>query len=207
MSDIDYGGLEEHEIQSWEVSTISKIYPLLKGGIFHRTSIEGYRGIKNSGKISPNVGQFRYTYPQSEFYFAFYRGYVSLFDFTSVRDRDCISIHHTWGGFFFDQKPITIVLRLSKEYLFDKLIPNDSAPKLGNPEYKGYLPYVEAWYPELIPFKAIEGLIISLSQGFNKSPIFQEFSTAEIDNFELRINKIEERWKEMFEGLMEQDNE
>ncbi len=207
MSDIDFGGLEEHDIESWEVSIISKIYPLLKGGIFHRTNIEGYRGIKNSGKILPNVGQFPYTYPQSEFYFASSRGYVPLFDFTSVRDRDCISIHDTWGGFFFDQEPITIVLRLSKEYLVDKLIPNDSAPKLGNPEYKGYIPYVEAWYPEPIPFEAIGGLIISLSLGLNKSPIFHEFATTEIDNFELTINITEECWKEMLEGLMEQDNE
>ena len=197
MSSIEYDGLEEHEIESWEQSAISLIYPMLKGGLFHRTSREVYRGIKISEKISPNTGQFPVTYPQSKYYFASFRGYVSLFDFRSASDRHCISIHHTWGSFFFDQEPITIILRLNKDYLLDKLIPNDSAPKLGNPKYKGYIPYIEAWYPEPIPFGAIDGLIISLSQGLEKPPIFQEFSIDEIDDFDLAIDRFEQLWIEM----------
>lgn len=192
MNDIDYRGLENNEIESWETNPISKIYPLLKGGIFHRTSISGYKGIKERGKIIPNQGEFLYTYPQSKTYFASSKGYVCLFDFTTASDYQCISICDTWSGFFFDQEPFTIVLRLSKTYLVDKLIPNTSAPKLGDPEYKGYIPYIESWYPEPIPYEAIEGLIISKWLGFDESPIFKEFSTSEIDEAELIINAIQE---------------
>lgn len=207
MSSIDYEGLEDHEIESWEESAIACIYPLLRGGLFHRTNIEGYRGIMSSRMISPNTGQFPYTYPQSEYYFASSRGYVSLFDFRYASDRDCISIHHTWGSIFFDQKPITIVLRLNKDYLTDKLIPNDSAPKLGNPEYKGYIPYIEAWYPELIPIEAIEGLIISFSQGLDKPPFFQEYSIDEIGDFEFAIIRFEQIRNEMLDKHKSQDED
>lgn len=202
MSDLDDGWnseedlIKKHEIESWEASAISKIYPLLKGSICHRTSIEGYRGIKDSGFIYPNTGQYPYTYPQSKVYFASSKGYVSLFDFTSVLDRDCISNHHTWGKFFFDQEPVTIVLRLNEEHLVDR-IPNNLAPKSGNAEYKGYIPYVEAWYPGPIPFGAINRLIISRWSGRDELPFFIEFSIEEIEDFEHEIGIIEKRWMEL----------
>lgn len=180
----------KYEQESWKNSTVSKIYPFLKGGLFHRTSIEGYRGIKKSGKILSNNGQFPYTYPQSRFYFASSKSYISLFDFSSVRYQDLISIHHTWGGFFFDQNPVTIVLRLDKEQLSDKLIPN-SAAKTDNPERRGYIPYIETWYPEAIPFNAIIGLIISFEVGTTKPSFFQEFSSEDIDAFENTIDEID----------------
>ncbi len=156
--------IEDYEQESWNNSTVSKIYPFLKD-----------------------------TYPQSKFYFASFKSYVSLFDFSAAQYKQLISIHHTWGGFFFDQKPITIVLRLSKEELLDKLIPN-SAAKLDNPEKKGYIPYVEAWYPEPIPFNAILGLIISFDVGGDDLPFFQEFAMKDIDDFENIINDIDKRY-------------
>ena len=191
MKNIDYKGLEEHEIESWRESTISKIYPKLRGGLFHRTNIEGYRGIRKSGKILANQGQFPFSYPQSKTYLAFSRGHISLFDFGSVRDRDCISIHHTWGQFFFDQKPITIVFRLNRGYLLKKLIANSSAPKPGDPGYRSYIPYIEGWYPEPIPFAAIDGFIVVRHQGFDKDPLFLEVTKSDITLFEKAIGEIE----------------
>lgn len=185
--------IKNYELESWKNSTVSKIYSFLKNGLFHRTSINGYRGIKRSGKILPNSGQFPYTYPQSKYYFGTSKSYVSLFDFSSAQYRELITIHHTWGGFFYDQKPVTIVLRLNKRLLSGKLIPNSIA-KLDNPENKGYIPYVEAWYPEAIPFSAIIGLIISFEVEIDKPPFFQEFPVKEIDEFENKINEINNQY-------------
>jgi len=63
VKNIDYEGLEGDEIQSWEESTVSKIYPKLRGNLFHIANIGGYRAIKKSGKILPNQGQFPFSYP------------------------------------------------------------------------------------------------------------------------------------------------
>jgi hypothetical protein len=190
-ADIDLEGLEQREIESWQESEISKIYPLLRGGLFHRTSIEGYRGIRSSGQIFPNRGQFPFTYPKSKSFLAFSRGYVSLFDFGSVRGQDCISIYRTWRPFFFDQKPATIILRLNRDSLSQRLIPNSCAPKLGAPDYKGHIPYVEAWYPESIPFEAVDGFIVTIYRGPGNAPFFEEFTKAEVDQFEKLIDEIE----------------
>lgn len=191
MKDIDYKGLEDYEIQSWRHSTISKIYPKLRGGLFHRTNISGYRGIKKSGNILPNRGLFPFSYPQSETYFAFSRGYISLFDFELASDRDCISIHHTWDHFFFDGKPITIVFRLNRDYLSQKLIPNSSGSKWGEPNHRSYIPYVEAWYPEPIPFNVIDDFIIVVYRGLDTAPLFLEFTNNEISIFEKKVEEIE----------------
>jgi hypothetical protein len=207
MDEINYEGLEEHEIESWEDHPISNIYPFLRGDLFHRTNFEGYRGIREAKQILPNTGQFPYTYPQSEFSYGANIGGVSLFDFTSASDRDCISIHLTWGGFFFDQKPATIVFRMDKEFLSQKLISNSDAPKLSDPQYKGYIPFIEAWYPEPIPFDAIVGIIISMDRGFGKLPIIEEYSMAEIKDVDLLIDNLDRQWKEMLNEIENQGSE
>lgn len=189
----NYDEKKDYGLESWKNSTISKIYPFLKDGLFHRTSIDGYQGIKRSRKILSNSGRFPYTYPQSKHSFGSSKSYISLFDFSSAQYRDIISIHHTWGGFFFDQDPVTIVLRLNKKPLSKKLIPNDQA-KLDNPENKGYIPYLEAWYPGAIPFSVIIGLIISFEVEIDKPPFFQEFPVKEIDKFENVINDIKKQY-------------
>lgn len=184
---------KDYELESWKNSSVSKIYPFLRDGLFHRTSIDGYQGIKRSRKILSNSGLFPYTYPQSKYSFGSSKSYISLFDFSSAQFREIISIHHTWGGFFFDQDPVTVVLRLNKKSLSKKLIPNNDA-KLDNLENKGYIPYVEAWYPGAIPFSVIMGLIISFENGIDKPPFFQEFSLKEINKFENIINNIKNQY-------------
>jgi len=199
MNNINYEGLREDEIESWEASEISKIYPKLLGGLFHRTNIEGYRGIRKHGRILPNQGQFPFTYPQSKISLAFSKGYTSLFDFGSVRDRDCISNHHNWGGFFFDQKPITIILCLNRGALSKKLIASSSVPKLGEPGYIFRIPYVEAWYPEPIPFGAIDGVIFTIHHGFGEGPLLFEFAKREMDLFEKIIDEIQNAWNDFLD--------
>ena len=190
---IEYDGLDEDDIKSWLRRPISKVYPHIRGGLFHRTSIVGYRGIREAGHISPNTGQFPFTYAKSEIFWGYARGYVSVFDFGPTTDQECVRRHVVWGPFFFDQQPVTIVLRLNREMLKDKLIPNSAAPQSG-PDAWRYIPHVEAWYPEDIPFEAIEGLIFTKSRGHRRAPMFKELHKDAVNRFEeeLRIVLIEE---------------
>jgi len=195
-ADIDSEGFREDQIESWQRGGLSKIYPLLRGGLFHRTSIEGYRGIRRSGQISPNRGQFPFTYALSEHCYGFSKDYVCLFDFGSVSDLKVISIQHIWGQFFFDQKPFTIVFRLNRDSLSEKLIPSSAAPKPGAPEYKSRIAYIEAWYPEPIPFEAIDGFLVIQDLGLRQDLICVEFAQEEVHRLDELIDEIEQSWRD-----------
>lgn len=127
LSNID--GSDDTTILQWKESKSSTLYPDLKGGIFHRTSIEGYAGIKKTG----------YIY---------------------------------------------VVLKLNSEKTSEKLIPNSNAPRIGDNNDKMYIPYVEAWYPEPIPFSFIESFICSIYSVKDHSLHFEQFDKAEIPEFE-----------------------
>jgi hypothetical protein len=161
---------------------VYSLMPLLKKNIFHRTNINGFKGIRQSGYILPNSGQFPSSYPQSKSYFGPSMGYICLFDFESSREEDYRINHHIWGMFFADQKPVTIVLKLNRHDLQDKLFPNSVAPKLGEENYKGFISFVEAWYPEAIPVSAIEGYIVTYYESFEIK--FIEFSKDESQEFD-----------------------
>lgn len=191
--------LEEYEIESFRQSGLMNLFPLLRSGILHRTGIQGYRGIQREGHIIANQGQYPYSYPQSRTYFAHSKGYISLFDFESAEEEDCISIHHTWGHFFCDHKPVTIVLRLDREALKPDLIPNSAAPRLGCDGYKGYIPYVEVWFPKPIPVSAVESYIITFEDRRVPEFIFEEFTSERFEEFKETLSQIEEMWKRISE--------
>jgi hypothetical protein len=193
MSD-GQGILEEHELESFRESGVYEVFPLLRRGLLHRTSIKGYWGIKESGFILPNRGQFSYSYPQSKSYYGPTRGYVCLFDFESASEEECILVHDTWGGFFSDHKPATIVLRLNRERLGNNLILNSAAPKLEHEEYKGYIPFVEAWYPKPVPIAAIDGYIITFWDSKAFKTRFEEYPVERVHEFENIIKMLEELW-------------
>jgi hypothetical protein len=185
--DIDYGDLDEGDIEVWQSSSVSKIYQRLRGGLFHCTSLDGCEGIRRFQRISPNSGQFPYTYPQSKYYWAGKSGYVSLFDFGPTTDQECIREHGKWAKFFLSRKPVAVVVRLNRKMLSEKLIPNTAGPQRGEPFHACYIPCVEAWYPEEIPFGAIDGFIIVQRRGGDEDPLFEEFGRDEVDQFERRL--------------------
>src|SRR2546422_7970957 len=113
---------EDYEIQSFRESRVYPLMPLLKEGIFHATNIEGYRAIRRTGMILPNKGELPFSYPQSEAYYGYSMGYVSLFDFESAQEEGYRGNHHMWAGFLTDRRPVTIVLKLNRQKLADKLI-------------------------------------------------------------------------------------
>jgi len=197
------GLLDEHDLESFRQSGVYEIFPLLRKGILHRTNPKSYWGIKESGFIIPNQGQFPYTYPQSKVYYAHSKGYVCLFDFESVSEEECIFIYHTWGGFFSDQKPFTVVVRLNREILADELIPNSAGPKSGQEDYKSYIPFIEVWYPKPVPISAIDGYMITFwdSEAFQTRCI--EYSKKQVEEFEVMLVMLEEEVRKLQEANKE----
>ena len=178
-------GFTQIEIEQWENSSASKLYPILKGGLYHRTSVTNYFSIKKDGYIYPNKGQFQFTYPQSEYYYGYSNGLICLFDFAVPTLKECIITFDSWEQFFFDQHPVTIVFKLNREDLSDKLIPNSAAPK-NRPNYKGHIHYVESWYPEPISFSSIEGFCIPCYLEGELKVVF--FEKSIINEFEKVLN-------------------
>lgn len=185
--------IEEYNLESFRRSSVYPLFPLLRTGIFHRTGLEGYRGIRRLGHILPNEGQFPHSYPQSKFYYGPSKGYVCLFDFESAAEEDCIAVHRTWAQFFSDHRPATVALRLNRQALGADLIPNSSAPKLGTEGYRSYIPRVEAWYPKPVPLSAVDGYILIDGGSRTRRLLFQEFPKEQTEDFEEMLGFIEER--------------
>jgi hypothetical protein len=151
----------------------------LRDGVFHRTHVEGYRGIRKCGQILPNDGTLPLSYPQSNVYYGYSKGYICLFDFESAREEDYRANHHMWAQFFYDGKPVTIVLKLNRQKLAAKLIPNSSRPRPGETGYKPAIAYVEAWYPNPIPLSSVDGAIVTRWDSKREVLVIDDFSNLE----------------------------
>lgn len=53
-------------LDSYNLSRIRSLYPILRDGVYHRCSLESCLSILSDEQIKPNEGQFKFTYPQSE---------------------------------------------------------------------------------------------------------------------------------------------
>lgn len=189
----------EREIQEYKENDIYPIMPLLRKGVLHRTGLAGFKGIQESGYIFPNdKGQFPFSYSQSEVYFGQSKGYICLFDFESSKEEDYRINLDTWEQFFFDHQPVTIVLKLSREKLARKLIPNSAAhASIYDPNYKGYIPFVECWFPEPIPSSFIDSYILIRPNSKKDKHKAQEFPKAKIASLNKKLQPIEDAHKEL----------
>lgn len=187
----------ERDIQDFRESSVYPIMPLLREGILHRTGLAGYKGIQESGFIFPNNNeQFPFSYPQSKTYFGPSKGFMCLFDFESSKEEDYRINLRTWQQFFFDHKPVTIVLKLNRQKLIDKLIPNSAAhARLSDHTYKGYIPFIECCYPEPIPVSFIDSYILIWTNK-NKDKV-EEFSKEKIATFNKKLKPFDDAHKEL----------
>ena len=147
----------------------------------------------------PNVGQFPFSYPQTKVYYGYSKGYICLFDFESAKEKDYRINHLTWGKFICDQKPVTIIFRLNREKLANKLIPNSFPQKLGEEGHKPFIPFVEVWYPEAIPLSSIDSYIITLWDSESYEIYFHEYTKDEYQEFEDNVKNIEDMWSELLQ--------
>ena len=136
-------------------------YQFIKHSICHRTGIEGLKGIFKTGAIIPNDGSLTDTYPQSQLSYARTYHLVSLFDFDRSTEKDCRNQLHEWYRFFFDHKPVTVVILLNRQNLSPKIISNEKAYEDTNGTYKPiFIPQLEVFYPESIPCEFFQGYLI-----------------------------------------------
>lgn len=168
---------EPCDCHSYREGYIFPLMPILKRGIWHRTSRDGFQGICESGYIEPNNGQFRYSYSQTPFFYGARNGWICLFDFETTDENDYQCNWTNWAGFFHDQSPFTVCLQLNRERL-PRLIPRSSAP---DDEY-GYIGWVECWYPEKISFDAVERILVTQMDSASASIIIRADLGAK-DNF------------------------
>jgi hypothetical protein len=185
----------DQQLENYRASEIYTLMPLLRTGVLHSTSIDGYKGIRETGKILPTTGDLPFSYPQSRTYYGYSMGWVCLFDFESAREEDYGGTHHLWSDFFLSHKRkhrATIVLKLNRLQLEHKLILNCSRPKLGEPGYKPAIAYIEAWYPEAIPTSAIYSYIVTWRNRIKRLFEFQEFSIETLEQLDEKISWIQQ---------------
>ena len=133
----------------------------VKTNLCHRTGTEALRKIFHSGAILPNDGTLPDTYPQSKGSFARIHNLVSLFDFDVQTEDECLKQIHNWYRFFFDHKPVTIVILLDRKFLQDILITNEKAVQITKGTFDPiFIPYVEVFYPQPLPCSAFTGYLI-----------------------------------------------
>jgi hypothetical protein len=165
-------------------SSIASLFPRLREGLYHVTSMQGLQGIFDAGAIIPNDGRFSSRDPQSERSYGRYRQYISLFDFQTPPERQCIELINTWESFFFAYKPATIVIGINRKKLEPKLLPND----IEREQFQNKLvriPSIEVWYPEPMPVSLFSRLIAIV-------PDADPFEPAYIDEFSPTDQRVAE---------------
>ena len=168
----------ENCTRSLRSSGLDRLLPVLRKGLYHLTDTRGYSGIRSSGFIEPNDGRFPDSFSQSAHSYGRSRGFISLFDFETPTLEQCISEEPKWTTFFVQRKPSLVLINLDRQELASKLITNERVRQevgLGRPVW---MPHVEVWYPDPIPFSCVTELVRITP---DPSVEFQEYSVAEQD--------------------------
>jgi hypothetical protein len=126
-------------------SSIARIFPILRNGIWHTTGPWAMRSMLATDQIRPNQREFPYSFPQTANSYGFNKGYVCLFDFGVVAEPEYVRFYERWAEFFERQKPFTVAIELDRAALGEKLVPNDVAKREVGYK-KVWIPYVEAWH-------------------------------------------------------------
>jgi hypothetical protein len=136
-----------------------RLRDVLRHGIFHVTSPNGYRGIVECGEIRPNSGhQFDYSYGQSAQSYAVWKRAVSLFDFESCEQVQVVEQWWKCEGFFTRFPPLTYVLKLRRDLMLAPLIRYEQATAEIGDQYTK-IPYVEVWSSVPVPLRAVSAVI------------------------------------------------
>ena len=148
----------QRDLASFRQSRIGSMFAQLEGRIWHTTGVRALLDIRSAGAIEPNRGQFSFTFPQTANSYALAKGYVSLFDFATPTDEQCISFYMKWAGFFSHHKPCTVAIEVAMDRLPGRFIRNDHA-KSEVGFNRVWIPWVEAWHDGPIPLSAFNGYL------------------------------------------------
>jgi hypothetical protein len=182
--------LTTEEIQRWKESPIHRLLPHFKGCLLHRTSLTSFGRICESGWVHPYQDGFSETYSVSAHGYGRVKGYVCLFDLDAASDEENAITYLTWRSFLFDCPPVTVVLCFPRQALEASLIPNSAAPKVGDDDYKLYIPFVEAWSGTPLPLTAVGKYCLIVASSYDE-PIFEIISA----------DATKKEWEEAVERL------
>ena len=121
--------------------------------------------------------------------YARYHNLASLFDFANGNEDECMNQIHEWYRFFFDHRPVTIVILLNRQALGAKLIPNQKAVTDTEGTFDPiFIPKLEVFYPEPIPCDMFTGYVVicgvyeTVYEYYEHAGIFPEIF-IQIDDF------------------------
>lgn len=136
-----------------------RLFNVIKGGIYHSTSITSYKRILTSGAITPNRGQFPFSHPQSKNSRCYLHGGISLLD---IRDpKQALTgktIWTNWTAFLDNHDPITLLLDIDPKALTKTLYDFDALSE--KYPFQTMVAEAEKCYCEPIPTTAIQRCIL-----------------------------------------------
>ncbi|MFN0242053.1 MAG: hypothetical protein ACKVWV_04105 [Planctomycetota bacterium] len=137
-------------------SELGAVWPELRSGIWHTTSVRALQSIRSDGFIHTNADRrYEFAWPDSDRSYGRMNGMVCLFDFASASEDECFTDCVKWIGFFSRHDPITVAIELSRAALSANLVAS-SAATVEDPDCQHmWIPYVEAWHRGPIPTSAI----------------------------------------------------
>ena len=180
-------------LESFNNSPISSLFSEIDNNIIHRRSLKDFIKILKDGYIFVNNGEYEET-PGSENCFAYKNNYISLFDFHQLPFHIFLT-HDKWCSFFYDKKPVTVLMFLDRDDISEKMITNSVRRSCPNQSGQ-YFPYVETWYKDSIPADFITKIVITFVK--NKKVLFENITQYN----RIKSNDIP---RELFELLQSQD--
>ncbi len=133
-----------------------RLYQVLRGGLYHSTSLAGWRGIRERGEIIPNDGSLPFSHGQSKASCCYHLGGISLLDLRNPRmaltGPDGLS---QWTTFLGNHRPMTILLEIDPALLSEHFLV--SADRIRSLAHQGliFVPETEACYRLPIPVASI----------------------------------------------------
>lgn len=135
---------------------------LLRGGIYHTTSIESFTAIFESGAIEANDGQ-RFPSKYAPCY-AHRQNCIALFDFIGPESSRAAEHEFKWSQFFLSETVPRITLKLSLNHIEPNLIRNHRPQAVldqdGVTRQPKYVPSLEAWHPGPIAVASVDQVLI-----------------------------------------------
>jgi len=156
-----------------------KLIPLLRGYLWHTTSVHGFREIYSQSSIKVNRGDLPKAYTQSQCSNCFEEGAISLFDLITHRDKDLIGedllLLDKWPEVMFRHRP-TIFLGIELGSVASNL--------LFYPELKrrrglgGIIPRIEVCHVGDIPFRLIKKIAVCHEEAISNIVFYSKVGDA-----------------------------
>jgi hypothetical protein len=170
-----------------------RLFRQIKGGIYHSTSVSGYRAIRSSGHILPNSGQFPFSHGQSPHSCCYKIVAISLLDLRQpARPLVGQEAWRNWTTFLTNHEPITVLLDLAPDSLSEPLHDFDSLQKRF--PFGTMVAEAEKCYPGPISFAAVRRCILVCAKWHTIFRIIPGNEISDID-FSRTEAQFDRKWE------------